>query len=335
MTFRVDVVGRPPFLSSACDPKVVVEHLLEYVSYAFSVLGLQQATIASHLSAVKFFHRLTSAMELEIRHPLIVNALKGAGRVHAGFGAKQRVRRPVSLGVLRQGSGLAALWGRGGRVLYLGLCAAFFFLARGGEMFGGSPSDPSDHILRRGDVAFFRGDEQLPFERAREADRVEVRFRSAKGDQLGLGKVMTRVRTGPPRRVEAGGGAVDVMIELLSLFPSLPSHAPLVSFCSESSAWSVWSKKQATDALRQIVALAGMPPEEFALHSLRIGGATFLAAGGASPELLRSEGRWAGEQGFRPYVRNHGMDAEWVSDVLASMSTTARQPGQGTQWGDV
>ena len=55
--------------------------LLEYVAYATAVPKLHHTTIASHLSAVKFFHRLASNVELETRHPLLLNALKGAARV--------------------------------------------------------------------------------------------------------------------------------------------------------------------------------------------------------------------------------------------------------------
>ena len=35
--------------------------------------------------------------------------------------------------------------------------------------------------------------------------------------------------------------------------------------------------------------MAGVQPEEYALHSLRIGGATYLSAGGAAPEVLKRE----------------------------------------------
>jgi len=165
------------------------------------------------------------------------------------------------------------------------------------------------------------------------ADRCEVRFRSAKGDQLRKGRVLTRVRTSPPAPVELGGGAVDVLVELLSVNQFLPPHAPLVAFGVGDDRWSLWSKHQATEALRRIVALVGLQPDEYALHSLRIGGATFLAAAGATPDLLRQEGRWAGERGYQPYVRSHGEDAGWVSEVLAAEQGVVLQPGQGTQWG--
>ena len=89
------------------------------------------------------------------------------------------------------------------------------------------------------------------------------------------------------------------MIELLSCYMFLPSHAPLVAFGIGSGRWAMWTKSQAEKALRQVVALAGWQLTDYALHSLRIGGATFLAAGGASPEVFRREGLWAGN-GYWP-----------------------------------
>ena len=49
-----------------------------------------------------------------------------------------------------------------------------------------------------------------------QADRVEVRFRSSKGDQLRDGTVMTRACADPPLPLRDGGGVVELMIKLLS-----------------------------------------------------------------------------------------------------------------------
>lgn len=100
-------------------------------------------------------------------------------------------------------------------------------------------------------------------------------------------------RKGPPRSVGAEGGTVDLLVELLSCYLFLPPSAPLVAFGCGNSRWSIWTQAQATKALRQVVSVAGVKAEEYALHSLRIGGATHLSAGGADPEVLKREGRWA------------------------------------------
>ena len=70
----------------------------------------------------------------------------------------------------------------------------------------------------------------------------------------------------------------------------------------------MWSQQQATPALREAVALAGVRAEEYALHSLRIGGATHLSAEGVAPEVLQREGRWV-SNAYKTYVRIHGKDA--------------------------
>ena len=61
----------------------------------------------------------------------------------------------------------------------------------------------------------------------------------------------------------------------------------------------MWTEHQSESTLRQVVSLVGLQPSEYALQSLRVGGANHLAAGGA-PEDLRREGRWAGMTGYRP-----------------------------------
>ena len=110
---------------------------------------------------------------------------------------------------------------------------------------------------------------------------------------------------------------MDFTIELLSCFRSSPSHAPLVAFYVEGVGGPCGQTHQADSALRQVASLAGLQPSEYVLHSLRIRGATHLTAGGASPEDLRREGRWAGMTGYRPYVRSHRRYAERVSGALA------------------
>lgn len=115
------------------------------------------------------------------------------------------------------------------------------------------------------------------------------------------------------------------MIELLlSCYPSLSSYAPLVGVGVRGGKWDLSRKHRAESALRQVVTLAGLQLSEYALHSLRIGGATHLAAGGASPEvLLRRERRWAGENGFRPCVRSHGGNAgRFVNDMFAAYAVS-------------
>ena len=167
-----------------------------------------------------------------------------------------------------------------------------FFFTQEGEIFASEKGYWDDgHILRRGDVGFFRGSTQLDWTMWGQADCVEVRFRSSKVDQLRDGTMMTCARADPPLPLRDGSGAVESMIELLSSCMCLPSHAPLAAFGTARDNWPVWTQVRATAALRGVVASARLPADEYALHSLRIGGATFLSAGGASVDVLRRKGR--------------------------------------------
>ena len=109
-----------------------------------------------------------------------------------------------------------------------------------------------------------------------QADRVEARFQSPKGNQLRDVTVMARARADPPFPLPDLSGAVEFRVELLSCM-FFSSHVPLAAFGTARGNWSVWIK--ATAALRGVVALVGLPADEYALHSLWIGGAAFLSAG--------------------------------------------------------
>ena len=125
--------------------------------------------------------------------------------------------------------------------------------------------------------AFFRGNAQLTAALWASADRVEVRFRGSKGDQMRTGRVLTRVREGQPRPLGAGGGAVDLMIELMSCYLFLPSSAPLVAFGTGNGRWSMWTQQQATTSLRAVVACGRVRfalPEDWGRNSL-VGGGGF------------------------------------------------------------
>ena len=84
-----------------------------------------------------------------------------------------------------------------------------------------------------------------------------------------------------------------------------------------------------------VVALAGVRAEEYALHSLRIGGATHPSAGGATSESSQREGRRVSDA-YKAYVHSHGENAGWMASVMAQEGMGSRiQPRQGMKWGKV
>ena len=138
---------------------------------------------------------------------------------------------------------------------------------------------------------------------------------------------------GPRSGYRADGGAVALMVELLSCHPTLPDSAPLSSYRSGREV-KVWKYDQALRAFREIVEKSGRNPKEFALHSLRIGGASTLAAGGdVSDRVIQKEGRWVSEE-YKTYTVYNVEDAKRVSRKLGDPKKgVKRQPGEGTVWG--
>ena len=61
--------------------------------------------------------------------------------------------------------------------------ANVFFMLRASDLFAnGKGMFHKVYCLRRGDVAFFKGNEQLVASRIHEANKVEVRFKGSKRD---------------------------------------------------------------------------------------------------------------------------------------------------------
>ena len=124
-----------------------------------------------------------------------------------------------------------------------------------------------------------------------------------------------------------------LMVELLSCHPTLPDNVPLSSYRSGREV-KVWKYNQALRAFREIVEKSGRNPKEFALHSLRIGGASTLAAGGdVSDGRIQKESRWASEE-YKAYTVYNVEDAKQVSRKRGDPEKgVKRQPGEGTVWG--
>ena len=130
----------------------------------------------------------------------------------------------------------------------------------------------------------------------RQADTVEANFRGHKGDQAQKGNVRVRTRdeiSGPRAGYRANSGVVAMLVELLSSHATLPADAPLLSYRSGREV-RVVKFNQALREFREVGENAGRNPKDFALHSLRIGGASTLAAGGNISERgsrVKGDGR--------------------------------------------
>ena len=82
------------------------------------------------------------------------------------------------------------------------------------------------------------------------------------------------------------------------------------------------------------MAKSGQNLDEFARHSLRIFGATALAAGGdISEQGMQREGRWESDAD-KAYTRNIIEDSKRASrKLVVAREENERQPGEGTAGG--
>ena len=145
-----------------------------------------------------------------------------------------------------------------------------FLITRSDEIFANdSGVAHAAHCLTRGDVVFFAGDRQLNDLQWRQADRLQVRFSGHKGYQDQVGDVRVRTRdavSGPRSGYRADGGAVALMLELLSWHATLPDHAPLSAYRSRGKLM-VLKYGHALRAMREVVEKSGRNPDEFALQT--------------------------------------------------------------------
>ena len=131
------------------------------------------------------------------------------------------------------------------------------------------------------------------------------------------------------------GGAVALMLELMSCLSSPPDHAPISSYRSGMSvrvvvrkSGEVWSctlsKHSATREVRSKL-------EVFTLHLLRFVGTTTVAAGGdLSDRKMKRGGRWKSDVG-RVYTRDNIEDSKRVSrQPVVAREGNQRYPGGGT-----
>lgn len=310
-------------MSSATQPELI-QALIEFVAWCCSQKGNLAKTISGKLAAVQFFHRTNVQLELPTGAPLVNRALKGIERIHVQVGTPRRVRGPVSWETLLQGQHLIPSWGQGGRVLWLCLALSYLLMTRAEEMFASMAGEVHPvHCLCREDVTFMNA-EQVALQPLywHKATMVRVRFRGHKGDQGERGSHIVRVRDvaqGKRSAIDADGGAVAALVELMRCHLFLPESSALCTYrSSRNHGVGVWGYNQALKALRQIVRHTGGDPMHVGLHSLRIGGATTLAAGGEIPDrIVQREGRWKeGSGSFKLYTRNNLEDVELVSRKL-------------------
>lgn len=119
-----------------------------------------------------------------------------------------------------------------------------------------------------------------------------------------------------------------ILVKLLSPYMKLLPTPPSATYCTVSGERTVSSNNHVTQALQELVAKACKQPAEFSLHSLEIGSAINLSAGGEPPAILQRQARWHSDA-YKVNVMNHGINAGSVFDMLANVGGDRGASQQG------
>ena len=310
------IEGKSPRLAEGDGVDAAVKEMTKFMALRCFAFKNQSQTIRGYLSAMKYLHRMFGGWELATSHCMVVAVGKGIDRAHGKSEIRPKVSKPLTWDLLTTGMKSACEVGTEGWVVWTGLALSFHLLCRASEIWAyGNGLVHADLCLTRRDSTFFSGAFQLAWEERRSADRVEATFRASKSDAKMSGSIVTRTRVTKGKGSFWGvksHGALEILLDLRDLHPEVRRSAPLMQTCT-ATGWKVITRIVATKALRWMLSSLGRDSTQYALHSGRIGGATQLAAQGASDIQIRRAGRWKSQQAFMVYVSAGGEAADFVS----------------------
>ena len=265
---------------------------IAFVSY-LSSLGRAHSTIKKKLTGIRYHHRREGLGDPWADTPALGYHLRGLKKLAGGSRSKMPATKDLLEHVsdrLNTGSVMLSC-------LSAAIQLAFFVLLRSSE-YCVIPLDRSGHFdkestLLDGDIMLICRGKMMPWDEVEEEDypcvtEVVISIKKSKTDQNRVGVTRSAERTGERLcpveailrfvrlRLESGVGNDDEM----PFFRWGMDHTQHLRRHSISKAL-----KHSAKALGQSV-------DEYASHSLRIGGATALIHSGASPEAVRRFGRW-------------------------------------------
>jgi hypothetical protein len=280
-------------------PFPVTEQILCYFSAYLADQGLAPQTGRSYLSAVR-----SMQISLGLPDPRDHSSMPILKRVQAGIrrarmlrSSPPRIRLPITIGILkRMNQHLSASRRTDRQVLWTISTTAFFGFFRLGELI---PENVASYNrgthLSWGDVAV--DSHQNP-------SMVQIHLKRSKCDQFGAGSDIVVGRTGEDVC------PVTAILEYIATrgcrsgpFFILPSGDPVTK---------PWFVAQ----IRTILAAIGLPQQQYAGHSFRIGAATTAAIAGIEDSTIQTLGRWH-SAAFLQYIRMPKARLASLSGVMA------------------
>jgi len=162
---------------------------------------------------------------------------------------------------------------------------SFFYLCRGGEMW--ITSGEADHRILYRNLTFYDKDRRiLQFDNLEQAERIAVKFVSSKTIHDGRNEVIEFAKSGHHSLcpVNAGRRAVRARLVLEKHGRTEPEDATLSAGTKST---------EISKIIKKVVMECCEDPKDYALHSIRIGGATALFEAGYDDVVVKLAGRWS------------------------------------------
>lgn len=282
------------------DPFPVTEHLLCCYSAFLAQQGLSPQTIKSYLSAVRNTQLSLGLPDPREQSslPILKRVQLGISRARLGRQRPSHIRLPMTAKILRDVKSELERSNHPEKVaMWAVACVAFFGFFRLGELLLCSRDtfNPQLH-LSWGDVAV---------DVTTQPTMIRCRLKQSKTDQLGEGVDVILGRTGRDLcPVAALLGYIAQRGDVAGPFFLTANREPLL-------------KQDFINKFRAVLRALGLPAEDYAGHSFRIGAATSAALAGIEDSMIQTLGRWQ-SAAFRRYIRTPHQQLAALSQTMAS-----------------
>ena len=289
------------------DPFPVTEYLLCCFAAYMAEEGLAPQTGKSYMAAVRNVQLSLGLPDPQEKSslPVLRRVQAGISRLRLSRGTPTRNRLPITAHLLRQ---LRSTWERTSHpnrvLLWAVSCTAFFGFFRLGELLRDSPRTFNQSIhLAWGDVA---ADSRT------DPTMVQIVLKRSKTDQFGKGANMIIGRTG-----------LDVCpVAAVLNYIVLRGSAPGPFFTTPDG--QALAKQVFVAEVRKVLVAKGLPADQYAGHSFRIGAATSAALAGVEDSTIQLLGRWQ-SAAFLRYIRTPHERLAALSGTLATHGLSQRE----------
>ena len=290
--------------------------------------GNKYQTFDGKMAAVSFAHRAIQNGKLDYKTPEFELISQGYKRTNSSVDRKQ----PVTASMLREMHRLIRSSDEygdrlTGDVLWGSVILAFFFLDRGSELWGPVTQDQStgsirSHCVHADNVVVRDTHGRQTSEVSEDIASVEIMFISHKGDRNCQGTCVRHYRSKDPILCPVAGA-----VQCLKARNTWLKHGFKLGSQLTSTSKGLIRKSTVSKLIKTAAVHGGNPASEYAIHSLRIGGACALLAAGMSDLVIKLMGRWS-SWCFTVYTRlKPGMLRDTAECMIRSSSWECH--GQG------